>query len=334
MKTAFVLACDDNFIPFASVAARRVAYYAREKFPIIIISDGVTDENKRLAQKFCPQISFIEASHLFGDRTFFTRAGFTRAAYLRLFFDEILADFDRAAYIDCDVSPLADLSPLMQMVPKASPVMATYDLVQLYDDLVHDRLPLSREAGYFQSGVVVFDLKAVREERIFKDALQFALDHPEKCILVEQDALNVALNGRWQVMDWRWNVLHFRVEHFPKPYYLRHMTGAKPWSSDKFDSEPYLVERWRTDLAESPWPDRFQPEIKRPVSLLRRYVRPITHAIEIPVKAAVRGDLKTLLHGEKPFRQNKRFLRELPSSLKNIEEAAREGRLGTALWAT
>jgi lipopolysaccharide biosynthesis glycosyltransferase len=153
-------------------------------------------------------------------------------------------------------------------------------------------------------------------------------------MLVEQDALNVVLNGRWQVMDWRWNVLHFRVEHFPKPYYLRHMTGAKPWSPDKFDSEPYLVERWRGDLAESPWPDRFQPEEKQPVPFLRRYLRPITRAIEIPIKAAVRGDLKTLLHGEKQYRQNKRFLRELPSSLKNIEEAAREGRLGTALWAT
>jgi lipopolysaccharide biosynthesis glycosyltransferase len=322
MKTALVLACDDNFIPFASVVARRVAYYAREKFPIIIVSDGVTDDNKRLAQTFCPQISFVEASHLFGDRAFYTRASFTRAAYLRLFFDEILADFDRVAYIDCDVSPLTDLSPLLQMVPRASPIMATYDLVQLYDNVVHDRLPLSREAGYLQSGVVVFDLKAVREERIFKDTIKFALDYPEKCVLVEQDALNAVLNGRWQVMDWRWNVLHFFVENMPRPHFIRHITGSKPWGPTKWGIEKSIVRQWRNDLAESPWPHRYAANRD---GWMKTYVRPITMSLERP--------MKNLIHAasENTHGRIARYLRRLPSVLATIDEAAREGRLGKAL---
>ncbi len=56
MKTALVLACDDNYIPYTAVVARRIAGYATEKFPIIVVSDGVSDENKALARKFCPKL--------------------------------------------------------------------------------------------------------------------------------------------------------------------------------------------------------------------------------------------------------------------------------------
>jgi lipopolysaccharide biosynthesis glycosyltransferase len=322
MKTALVLACDDNFIAYASVVARRAARLSSEKFPIVIVSDGVTDENKRLAQTFCPQISFIEASHLFGDRTFYTRASFTRAAYLRLFFDEILADFDRVAYIDCDVSPLTDLSPLLQMAPKASPVMATYDLVQLYDDVIYDRLPLSREAGYLQSGVMVFDLKAVREERIFQDTIKFALDHPEKCVLVEQDAVNAVLNGRWQVMDWRWNVLHFCVEYMPRPHFIRHVTGNKPWGPSKWGIERSVVRQWRGDLAESPWPQKYAAGQD---GFMKTYVRPITMSIERPMKNLIHATSDNA-HGRLA-----RYLKRLPQVLNTIEEAARTGKLGVAL---
>jgi lipopolysaccharide biosynthesis glycosyltransferase len=328
MKTALVLACDDNFIAYTSVVARRVAALSSEKFPIVIISDGVSDENKRLARKFCPQIGFIEAGNLFGEREFRTTTILTRATYLRLYLDEILADFARATYIDSDMTPLVDISPLLRMAPKAAPVMATYSFGHMLDR-TYNRLPLSREAGYLQGGLQIFDLKAVREERIFKDAIQFTLDHPEKCEMCDQDALNVALQGRWQVLDWRWNVMSNDAQHFPKPFYICHHGGRKkPWSTDKSECEPYIVEQWRKDLAESPWPYKFLPEKG---AFTRRYIRPVTRAIEVPIKAAMRGDFETVLRGEEEQRQIKRYLKRLPAMLKNVEEAAREGRIATAL---
>lgn len=319
MKTALVLACDDNFIAYASVVARRVAMLSSEKFPIIIVSDGVTEENKALALKFCPRISFIEAGHLFGNRDFYTRTTFTRATYLRLFFDEILADFDRAVYIDCDVSPLVDMTPLLAMKPSASPVMATYDLVQqIYDNNIYDRLPLSREAGYLQGGVQVFDLRAVRSEQIFKEAIRFVLENPETCQLVDQDALNVVLQGRWQVLDWRWNVTHFLVDRMPGTFFLRHMTGAKPWGPTTYGLEKPLAKQWRSDLLESPWPHKLLPSTD---SFYKTYLRPVVRQAEHSFKAAVRGKTDRKVQ----------YLKRLPETLRRIEDAAREGRLAAAL---
>jgi len=329
MKTALVLGCDDNFIAYASVVARRAVELSSEKFPIIIVSDGVSEENKRLAQKFCPQIGFVEAAGLFTDNEFQTSERFTRATYLRLFLDEILSDFDRIVYIDSDMTPLVDLTPLLHMVPKASPVMATYGFDQSSGRMAH-RLPLPPDAGYLQGGLQIFDLKAVREERIFKDAIRFALDNPDKCDLVDQDALNAVLKGRWQVLDWRWNVLNIDAEYFPPPFNIRHHGGPrKPWTADKMGCEPYIVEEWRRDLAESPWPQKFLPAAK--ISFMKTYVRPITRSMEVPVKAALRGDFRTVFCGEEHVRQARDFRKRFPSMLKKSEEAAREGRLAAAL---
>jgi UDP-glucose/galactose:(glucosyl)LPS alpha-1,2-glucosyl/galactosyltransferase len=333
MKTALVLACDDNFIAYASVVARRAASLSSDKFPIVIISDAVSEENKRLAQKFCPQITFIEASHLFGEARFYTTAALTRATYLRLYLDEILADFDRVTYIDSDMTPLVDLSPLLKMAPKASPVMATYSLGPNHS--VYNNLPLSREAGYLQGGLQIYDLKAIREEGIFKRAIEFAHQNPEKCLLVDQDALNVVLQGRWQVLDWRWNVMNPEARYLPKPFYIRHHGGvSKPWSADKSECEHYIVKFWEKDLAESPWPQKFSSSEKK-LFFYKRYfkpfIRPLTRAIEVRIKATMRGDLETMYHGEWEQKQIKRYRRRLPSTLAKIEEAAREGSLAGAL---
>ena len=322
MKTALVLACDDNFIAYASVVARRVVHYAKEKFPIIIVSDGVTEENKTLAQKFCPQISFIEAGHVLTDHAFGFRPPFSRACYLRLFFDEILADFDRVAYVDCDVSPLTDLHPLLQMAPKAASFIAAQDLSVLMIDDYHTRLPLPPGSSYFNSGVMVMDLKAMDSEGIFASALKFAKEKPELCVYVDQDALNVAAGGRWQVLDWRWNAMGFLLDRIDRPYFLRHVTGNKPWSPSKFDIGKRFVDEWRADLAKSPWPHKFHENAD---SFSKTYVRPVLRTVERP--------MKRLLYADAPTMRGKmiRFEKRLTSVLDTIEAAASRGELARVL---
>jgi lipopolysaccharide biosynthesis glycosyltransferase len=258
MKTALVLACDDRFIPFTAVVARRIVRYATKKFPITVISDGVTDKNKSLAQKFCPEISFIEAGRLLDGRSLPVGGSITRASYLRLFLDDILADFDRAVYLDSDISLLTDVTPLLEMEPHAGPIIATHDIPAMIEMKYRGRLRMS--GPYFNGGVAVLDLRAVRTERIFKEALQYALDHPERCLMHDQDALNAVLDGRWQTLDWRWNALTQIREYMPREPFIRHFTGYKPWARKKVGIEQRFIDEWRSDLAESSWPGSFKEQ--------------------------------------------------------------------------
>jgi len=320
MRTALVLACDDNFVPFTSIVARQISHQASEKFPIIVVSDGVTDENKALARQVCPQISFIEASHLFTGVTLPVGRHFTRATYLRLTLDKILADFDRAVYLDSDVSVVADLSPLVGLKPRAAPVVVSYDLILPLDITTRTRLGMSAGAPHFNGGVAVYDLKAIRHERIFEQALDFAQQNPERCEIVDQDALNVVLDGRWQVLDWRWNAMTFRVDGFPSKPYIRHFAGlCKPWTADKRNIESIHISQWRKDLTNCPWPGRFkEAPLKRTANyFLRRYVGPIENTMRSLLYSRSQG-----VRGAKV-----RFNRRYPLALREIEAEASEGQL-------
>jgi len=257
MKTAVVLACDDNFVAYASVVARRVEGLSSESFPIILLSDGVSDENKRLAQRFCSRISFVEVSKELADLPLATSQLHTRAAYARLKIDECV-EADRVVYIDCDVSVLTDLSPLLHLPLKSAPVAAVLnDMGMNTDTSFRQRLKMSEGSPYFNSGVMVIDLAAARMEGILPAALSFAVTHPSLCRLPDQDSLNAVIDGRWQLLDWRWNVTH--LEYQSKPAFVRHFIGpAKPWSNIKTRRiEPVFVDQWRSDMQESPWPERF-----------------------------------------------------------------------------
>ena len=314
---AIVLACDDKYIPFTAVVARRVARYATEKFPIIVVSDGVSDENKAFAQKFCPQISFIEAASVFGDRELPVSESFSRAAHLRLFLDEILSDFDRAVYLDSDISVLTDVSPLLAMLPKSAPIIAAHDLFLMIDGTYRERLQMS--APYFNSGVMVLDLKAIRAERIFPTALQYALDHPERCPFVDQDPLNAILNGRWQTLDWRWNAVNYMSERLPKQPFIRHFAGSKPWLPKKLGVEPRFAGEWRSDLAESPWPGRFHEQSLKYRAL--NVLRPTTSAVEHFAKSLVYSR-SAGKRGERA-----RLVNNFSAALAEIEQSAAAGSL-------
>lgn len=320
MKTALVLACDDNFVPYTSVVARRVAHLAAERFPIIVVSDGVSDENKRLAQKFCPQISFIEAASAFAGKSLPTTQQFSRAAYLRLFLDVILSDFGRAVYLDSDILPLTDITPLLNAVPKSAPLVATHDLHVLLRGEYLDRLGMT--GAYFNSGVMVLDLAAIRIEETFKRALGYALEHPQRCVFVDQDALNAVLDGGWQVLDWRWNAMSYLSELMPKPPFIRHFSGYKPWAIEKRGIEGRFIREWRTALQDSPWPGRFHEEP------LANRIRNIYSRVAASFSHSAKG----LIHVRSRHRRGDRarLVRSLPKILSAIEDAASEG--AVAAW--
>jgi lipopolysaccharide biosynthesis glycosyltransferase len=260
LKATVVLACDDRFIPFACVVARQVVSHCGETPRIIIVSDNVSDENKALALAYCPQVAIVEAAPLLDGHSFGVSRQHSRAAYLSLFLDEILGDEDRVVYLDCDISLVSDISPLLAIVPRASPVVAAHDLFILVEGSFRSRLNMSEGAPYLNAGIMVLDLQAIRSEGILAAARQYAVEYPDRCSLVDQDALNAVLDGRWQTLDWRWNAMNYQAHRAPSDVFIRHFAGNKPWGALKTGVEERFVNEWRAHLGETPWPGRFQEQ--------------------------------------------------------------------------
>jgi len=321
-NAALVLAADDKYFPFACIVAKQAIEQASKPLPAVIIHDRVSEQNLNRARAYCPGIVFADASHLLDGKHFETGRHLSRAAYLRLYMDQLaeLDPIDRVLYTDCDVTFIADPWKLLSTDLKAGPVAAAYDLRYLPDTSYRARLPMSDGAAYFNSGVMLFDLAAIRATGDLEAARTFALEHPDLCVAHDQDALNVAFQGRWQVMDWRWNAVSLNADLLNKPPFIRHFTGRKPWHPDKRGVEPEFIETWRTAILNSPWPDRYTPQ-----QSLKKHVKYHYH----PIGQAIERSFKSLLFSrQQTARGNRaRLLGNFPAVMAGIEKAAAEGRL-------
>jgi len=259
MNTAVVLACDDNFVAYTSCVARRILRSASTKVPIVVLADCVSESNRAKALSVCPQIEFVEVGPLFEKRPFPPQGHLPRATYSRLLLPELLLGLDQALYLDSDIAVLGDVAPLAFTKLNAAPVAAAHDLPMYGAHRQNTRRPVTPGRPYFNGGVAVYDLKAVKSEGIFESALRFSFNHPERCTYHDQDALNHVLDGRWQVLDWRWNAMSFLTESMPGLPVIRHLNGYKPWSANKSNIEPAIVSLWHDDLVDSPWPELFKP---------------------------------------------------------------------------
>lgn len=200
--------------------------------------------------------------------------GFPREIFFRLLLPEVLADCDKVVYLDSDLVVLDDIAKIFDTDMGDDLVCACVDvgmagMVGGYDPeaehRLRDDLGLSDLYGYFSSGVLVWNLAAMRATYSVDETLAYLCEH--KLRYGDQDALNHFCQGRVSYLDQRWNTLFDSegirvseiVPHAPQALqdaYLRarrdpaifHYAGpVKPWQADVDGSDLF----WR-EARESP----------------------------------------------------------------------------------
>lgn len=150
---------------------------------------------------------------------------------------------DRVIVLDCDVIVLDDLAGIYdQPFPPDIRLAACSDLI------TQRRLT---ERGfdaehYFNAGVLVFDLKKLREERFFPRVLEVSPAVLQTIRCPEQDLMNLYFRGEYLQLDSRWNLFSSlsrrRVRRrFPEKKDalfaamrnpgIVHFTRYKPWNN-------------------------------------------------------------------------------------------------------
>lgn len=180
------------------------------------------------------------------------RGHFVPMVYARLLAPDILpVRVDRLLYLDADLLVLDDVSKLYRLslagnIVAAAPDMAVPRVSSPMGLRRFGQLGIAPDAPYFNAGVYLADLGAWREERITENALAY-LDHFHDDVnLLDQDALNAVLHGRWHRLDIRWNLIaslagrrHYRPRDIDPQEYRRavaqpgivHFAGLlKPWA--------------------------------------------------------------------------------------------------------
>lgn len=236
---------DDRYAPHAAVAIRSVvAATPGTAMRFTIVHDGLTDARRRQIEGVAPNAEFRWVEVNDSDiPAYASREHFSRAILFRLGLETAApADCKRILYIDTDVICTRDIRELWAVDMGGLPIAAVEDcFVRPADFAARWGLDPAHD-GYFNSGILLIDMEAVRREHGFQHAIEFVAHHAAEVRFADQDALNFVFWGRWKKLDIIWNAQrHMALPSLAAdlPAHMRlngrapaiaHFTGPeKPW---------------------------------------------------------------------------------------------------------
>ncbi|ANL44411.1 UNVERIFIED_ORG: lipopolysaccharide biosynthesis glycosyltransferase [Rhizobium esperanzae] len=263
-----VFAVDAAYAVPLATALRSVAENNQSVWPldIHVIHEGIGEETKRLILESLPANSAIIQWHPIATLSFAsgfsTRPGVSKMTFARILLPQFLPQTcDRALYLDGDILVLTSLEQLWNTDLGEAVIGAVPDY---WLDNPAGNGPGARGGAlvkrYFNAGILLIDLAKWRNERISERSLDY-LDRFPTTEYSDQDALNVACDGKWKILDRAWNfqfeprqaIAGIALEQ--KAAIVHFVTNVKPWKSGSLSPNVafYDAFRSRTRFALTPW---------------------------------------------------------------------------------
>lgn len=125
--------------------------------------------------------------------------------WFRVLLPDILEDLDRVIYLDCDLIVADSLSPLWDISLEDYYAAAVPNVFEPKHYERPKKLGLESINDYFNSGVMVLNLVAMRRDRIGEKILAVARERREELQWQDQDPFNIVFDGNWLHLSLRWN---------------------------------------------------------------------------------------------------------------------------------
>jgi len=256
-----------------------------ERIKVHVVDGGISNKNKQklnsVVEKFKASITYlkpdlnllkgVEISKRFGKET-----------YYRFSLIET-AKTDKLLSIDSDMVVKGDIKELFDLKFKDNIIFAVKDLDLPLTNRI--KLGLKEDTPYFNSGLLLIDIKKWKNNKITEKAINWIRKNPHKTEFADQDGLNMALLNDWKEIDSSWNVLTktFYYKNKPltdnsyknkekihkkiEPPNIIHYTGfLKPWFF--LDPVPYKKE-YINYLRKTPWKDYKFPDLNPGIAIIR-----------------------------------------------------------------
>ena len=140
------------------------------------------------------------------------------AAYNRVLLPYLLTDVERVIYLDVDIVVVDDLEPLWQTKLDGNFIGAVKDVAVYMNPRFsqHHQFFGEQDDAYFNSGVLLMDLKAMRQENMPIAIINTAVDVASISRYADQDALNVYYHNAYKQIDVKYNYGTFFPDYIPK----------------------------------------------------------------------------------------------------------------------
>lgn len=215
-----------------SVAITSIIYNKKRNtnYDIYIVGNFISHENQNKLKKLETKsviINFInidkELTYTMGENKYVSQT-----ACLKFHLPEIFPNLDKVLYLDSDIIVQKDLSELFNTDINNFYVAGIVDFGVCHLKLHYKELNYKYEK-YFNSGVMLLNLKKMREENITSKLIEYKQN--QKNFYMDQDAFNMVLNPLVKWMSYKYNY----------QYCLLLMNGNKKNIKETYDENAYKI---------------------------------------------------------------------------------------------
>jgi len=246
------LCIDDKYAPFLNVALSSMIRNASKDYTyhIIVLYDELSDENRRCIEAFAGENVMIRLVSMENRLSGITdqnrlRADYvTLTIYFRLFIPVMFPEYDKGIYLDSDIVIPGDISELYQFELEDNYIGAVADhsvadVPQLVNYIENG---IGIETRYYiNSGVLLMNLKKLREAALEQRFLELMNTWHFDCIAPDQDYLNVMCHGKITYLPADWDAMPTQGRaHMASPKLIHYNLFAKPWYYDNVQYEEYF----------------------------------------------------------------------------------------------
>lgn len=273
-----VLAANQNYVPILYTCAQSIVNHTsnERKYEIYIFHTDIEKESQKVfheqLERDNVRFTFIDVTrHVLGYRLE-AKEHITTETFYRFLILDILKDYDKVLYLDCDMIIMRDIADLYDIELGNTLIGAAKDpdfmgqcngANPATEKYCREVLKIKSPFQYFQAGVLLFNVSELKKVTTVKELLEMSDTGIYK--YSDQDILNVICEGRVTYLDMAWNLLvdcnherwHKVIKFAPyyildeyeearkHPYIIHYAGFLKPWMKpdEDFAEEFFKVAR-------------------------------------------------------------------------------------------
>ena len=241
-----LFACDDNFWAPAYAAMRGICLATKRRVDLVfhLCELGLTNEHRadlrKIETEFGANLIFYNLATNDAFQNFCAKLPsdkrLNQVMYARLLVDVLVPpEVERIVYFDCDTLVCAPIEELADMDLEGFPIAAVQDYMAVFikggRDIKNNRDLFDPADPYFNSGLLVIDIKKWRKNDVLGHLVAKTADGTMDRIYYDQDFLNLVFKNNWFKLDQLWNIIDPRPPHQALCPKMLHFTGKRrPWN--------------------------------------------------------------------------------------------------------
>ena len=208
-------AVDDGYIPFLAVALESLIEHSTKSnnYSIKILHTKISEENKTKIKKYEREninIEFVDLNNYIEKikDKLYTRDYYSKTTYFRLFIPELYPQYDKALYLDSDITILSDVADLYNHDLGTNLVGGVPDgavqNIEIFQEYVEKVVGVANYKSYFNAGILIMNLEELRKFK-FQEKFLYLLETVKFTVAQDQDYLNRLCKGRVTILKKDWN---------------------------------------------------------------------------------------------------------------------------------